>query len=157
VLPEDLLAVIGWDWAPLEAKKDLWRSRLRLRGREPRRSRSAQVKFERTLHHLAAVMAQPPAAFQPQHARARWGAALRRAIPLLTVVGMFVGFGCLALVPRNDLEELGGLRILLFHLPTLMLAVAFSMQEMPRFEIPPLPRPLKSPAWLATVPPTPKV
>jgi len=155
VLPEDLLAVIGWDWAPLQAKKAAWHSKIRLRGGEPRRSRSAEAKLERTVRHLAAVLSQAPAAFHPQHAQARWGAALRRGIPSLTVIGMFIGFASLMLLPRNDLDEMTGLRILMFHVPTLLLAVAFSLQELPRFEIPPLPRPLKLPAWLSPLPPAP--
>jgi len=40
VLPEDMLAVIGWDWRRLNRVKACWKSTLRLRGKEPDRSRS---------------------------------------------------------------------------------------------------------------------
>ncbi len=75
---------------------------------------------------------------------ARWGVVFRRGIPLLTVVGMFAG---VAALPRMDLDEMSPLRMFAFHLPTLLLAIAFTMQELPRFEIPPLPRRLKMAAW----------
>jgi len=40
-----------------------------------------------------------------------------------------------------------GAWVLLIHVPTLMLAVSFRMQELAQFEIPPLPRPLPAAAW----------
>jgi hypothetical protein len=143
-LPEDLLAVIGWDWSPLRARKEGWTGKVRLRGKEPRRSASAEVKLARTVQHLVATLSQPPAAFHQQHARARWGAALRRGIPLLTAVGMIGG---VSMLPRAALDDFSPLRMMLFNIPTLLLALAFSMQEMPRFEIPPWPRRLDDSAW----------
>lgn len=143
-LPEDLLAVIGWDWAPMQARGDLWKSRVRLRGPEPRRSNAAEAKLHRTVQHLAQVFAQPPSAFHDRFVAARWGVAFRRGIPLLTVVGLFAG---IALMPPMDLEDASPLRMVIFHLPTLLLAAAFMMQELPRFEIPPLPRRLKAAGW----------
>jgi hypothetical protein len=146
-LPEDLLAVIGWDWSPLRvsrARKDSWTGKVRLRGREPQRSTSAEAKLARTVQHLAATLSQPPAAFHRRHARARWGAALRRGIPLLTAVGMIGGA---LMLPRAALDDFSPLRMMLFNIPTLLLALAFSMQEMPRFEVPPWPRRLDDSAW----------
>lgn len=143
-LPEDLLAVIGWDWAPMHARGDLWKSRIRLRGPEPRRSAAAEAKLHRTVQHLAQVFGQAPAAFHDRFVAARWGVAFRRGIPLLTVVGLFAG---IALMPPMDLEDASPLRMVIFHLPTLLLAAAFMMQELPRFEIPPWPRRLKAAAW----------
>jgi hypothetical protein len=144
MLPEDLLAVIGWDWAALRVHKDIWTSKLRLRGGEPKRSASAEAKLDKTLRHLVHTLSQPPAAFHARHTRARWGVVFRRGIPLLTVIGMFVG---VAMLPRIELDQLSPMRMLMFNLPTLLLALAFSMQELPRFEIPPLPRRLKTAAW----------
>ncbi len=146
-LPEDLLAVIGWDWSPLRAaraRKDLWTSKVRLRGKEPRRSASAEKKLDRTVRHLAATLSRPPSAFHDQHARARWGAAFRRGIPLLAAAGMIGG---VTMLPRSAIEDSSPLRMMVFNLPTLLLALAFSMQELPRFEIPPWPRRLKASAW----------
>jgi hypothetical protein len=146
-LPEDLLAVIGWDWSPLRVSrvhKGTWTSKVRLRGKEPRRSTGAEAKLARTVQHLVATLSQPPAAFHDQHARARWGAAFRRGIPLLTAVGMIGG---VSMLPRAALDDFSPLRMMMFNLPTLLLALAFSMQEMPRFEIPPWPRRLDPSAW----------
>jgi hypothetical protein len=154
-LPEDLLAVIGWDWSPLRAsraRKDSWAGKVRLRGKEPRRSTSAEAKLARTVQHLVATLSQPPAAFHQRHARARWGAALRRGIPLLTAVGMIGGA---SMLPRAALDDFSPLRMMLFNTPTLLLALAFSMQEMPRFEIPPWPRRLDDAAWPRLQPPSP--
>jgi hypothetical protein len=143
-LPEDLLAVIGWDWSALRARKDLWTSKFRLRGKEPKRSASAEKKLDTTLRHLVFTLSQPPSAFHDRHVKARWGAALRRAIPLLTALGMIGG---VAMLPRAALDDFSPLRMMMFNLPTLLLALAFSMQEMPRFEIPPWPRRLKDDDW----------
>jgi hypothetical protein len=149
-LPEDLLAVIGWDWSPLRARKGGWTGKVRLRGKEPRRSTGAETKLARTVQHLVATLAQPPAAFHERYARARWGAAFRRSIPLLTAVGMIGG---VAMLPRAALDDFSPLRMMMFNLPTLLLALAFSMQEMPRFEIPPWPRRLDASAWPLLQPP----
>ena len=146
-LPEDLLAVIGWDWAPLLARNAVWTSKLRVRGREPGRSTAAESKLDRTLRHLAAVLAQPPAAFHDRHVVARWGAAFRRLIPWLTVIAMFTGVGIFSMQPRDENAEMSGLLVLMFHVPTVLLALAFTLQESPRFEIPPWPRRLKASAW----------
>jgi hypothetical protein len=143
-LPEDLLAVIGWDWSPLRARKDSWTGKVRLRGKEPRRSTSAEAKLSRTVQHLVATLSQPPAAFHARYARARWGAALRRGIPTLTALGMIGG---VSMLPRAALDDFSPLRMMLFNIPTLLLALAFSMQELPRFEIPPWPRRLDASAW----------
>jgi hypothetical protein len=51
------------------------------------------------------------------------------------------------MLPRAALDDFSPLRMMMFNLPTLLLALAFSMQEMPRFEIPPWPRRLKDDDW----------
>ena len=48
---------------------------------------------------------------------------------------------------RAALDDFSPLRMMLFNIPTLLLALAFSMQELPRFEIPPWPRRLDASAW----------
>jgi hypothetical protein len=143
-LPEDLLAVIGWDWARLIPEKERWTSKLRVRGREPLRSRRTEIKLEKTVAHLARTLAEPPSRFHRQWFAARWGVAFRRAIPLLAGIGLMAG--ALA-VPSLHIPEGSPIRLLIFNSPTILIALAFCMQELPRLEIPPLPRRLRVAAW----------
>ena len=153
VLPEDLLAVIGWDWAPLLVQQPgVWTSRLRLRRREPKRSASAEHGLQQTVQHLVRVLSQPPVAFHDRHTTARWGAAVRRGIPSLAAIGLISGVATFAILSRRESSEVSPLLIIMFHVPTLLLALAFSMQESARFEIPPWPRRLKASAWPVPVP-----
>ena len=145
-LPEDLLAVIGWDWRRLSRVKQGWRSSLRLRGREPTRSRDAEVKLTRTIEHLARTLMEPPVRFHERLLAARWSVAFRRAIPLLIGVGLIAGAPAIQFL---ELSEGSLLRMLIFHSPPLLMVLFFSMREMPRIEIPPFPKPLTAPAWRA--------
>ena len=71
-LPEDLLAVLGWNWAArLSPGRDGWNSSLRLHGREPDRSREAELQLERSAEHLAQTLAEPPRRFHERLVRAR--------------------------------------------------------------------------------------
>jgi hypothetical protein len=71
---------------------------------------------------------------------------LRRGIPTLTLVLLAVGlWGVYRLA--SGLSEKTGAWVLLLHVPTAMLAIGFSLQEMAQFEIPPLPRPLTAQRW----------
>jgi hypothetical protein len=146
-LPEDVLAVLGWDWARLLRDKQGWTSKLRLRGRALRRSRTAETAIERAAQHLVRTLALPPAQFHDEHQRARWGVVLRRSIPTLTIVIMIGGaLGLLFFADRNK----SGLWVAaLNYVPPLMLAIAFSLQELPRFEFPPWPRRSRAPSWFA--------
>jgi len=143
-LPEDLLAVLGWDWVRLNPVKDGWTSRLRLRGPEPRRSRRAEEKLLAAAQHLAQTLAAPPARYHERFLAARWGVVFRRAIPVLTVLGMIGGIFAL---PSLGIPEGSPIRMLIFNLPPLLLAIGFCMQELPRFEIPPIPRRAKAGDW----------
>jgi hypothetical protein len=136
-LPEDLLAVLGWNWSPLQRAGDGWKTRVRLRRRDPGRTADAEAALHKAAAHLARTLAAPPARFHDLHRRARWGVVLRRFLPTLTALSLLV---TVALLPRLGLESIEGPWVLLYHLPTLLLAAAFMLQEMPRFEIPPLPR-----------------
>jgi hypothetical protein len=40
-----------------------------------------------------------------------------------------------------------GLWVALYHVPTALIALSFMLQELPRFEIPPLPRRLRALRW----------
>lgn len=148
-LPEDLLAVIGWDWARLVPNAEGWTTRMRLRGRGARRSAAAETALDRVAAHLAQVLAEPPARFHPRFRWARWGVVLRRLIPTLTAIGLIVGA---LLLPRIAPEQDPGFWLLLHYLPIGVLALAFMLQELPRFEIPPWPRPLRAERWQADVP-----
>ena len=143
-LPQDLLAVQGWNWAPLRRSGNGWSSKLRLRAREPRRSELAGLALERLVRHLATTLAEPPARFHERHRRARWAVVFRRAIPLLTFIALMVT----AATASDWLREQSPMvRTLMMHAPLLLLAVSFCLQEMARFEIPPLPRRSTGSAW----------
>ena len=141
VLPQDLLAVLGWNWAPLVRSSGLWKSRVRLSRRGTARTADAESALDRAAEHLARTLAEAPGCFHDRHRRARWGVVLRRSLPTLTALSLLA---TVALLPRLGLDKIEGAWTLLYHVPTLLLAGAFMLQEMPRFEIPPWPR--RSPA-----------
>jgi hypothetical protein len=143
-LPEDLLAVLGLPWSRLSRTAGQWRASIQLRGNEQRRTQDAEHKFARSVEHLAQTLAETPARFHQRFVRQRWGVALRRATPLAVAVGLIIAA---LLVPRLDLGSDSVLRMLIFNSPPLLLVWIFSMREMPRLEIPPLPRRPALPAW----------
>lgn len=145
-LPQDLLAVLGWNWAPLQRSGSVWKSRVRLRRRGSARTADAEHALDRAAGHLSRTLAAPPGRFHDQHRRARWGVVLRRALPTLTAISLLV---TVALLPRMGLDKIEGAWTLLYHVPTLLLAGAFMLQEMPRFEIPPWPRRSSAADWHA--------
>jgi hypothetical protein len=146
-LPEDLLAVLGWHWAPLERGRESWTSTLRLRATRGDHSADAERKLERTARHLAQTLAEPPGQFHQRRFAARWGVAFRRAMPLLICVGL-IG-GAIA-VPSLNLGQDSIFRMLIFHAPPLLLMLGICMREMPRIEIPPLPRASTAQTWRDT-------
>jgi hypothetical protein len=143
-LPEDLLAVQGWDWARLVRRADGWTSKLRLRGKALRRSRTAELALGQAARHLARVLAEPPARFHDRHLLARWGVMLRRGIPTFTALGMIGGA---LLLPKLADTRHAGAWMALHYLPIALLALSFSLQELPQFEIPRWPRRLRQPGW----------
>jgi hypothetical protein len=145
-LPQDLLAVLGWNWAPLQRSGGMWKSRVRLRRGGSARTADAERALDRAAEHLARTLAVPPGRFHDQHRRARWGVVLRRALPTLTAISLLA---TVALLPRMGVDKIEGAWTLLYHLPTLLLAGAFMLQEMPRFEIPRWPRRSAAPDWRA--------
>lgn len=143
-LPEDLLAVLGWPWGRLQRLGDRWRSALRLRGGGAGMGRDAEAKFTRTAGHLAATLGEAPDCFHARWRTARWRVALRRSVPLLASVAMIGGA---ASASQLDLDQSSVLRMVIFQAPPLLLAWVFCMREMPRVEIPPLPRPAGVTRW----------
>ncbi|MBB4199775.1 hypothetical protein CCR94_23990 [Rhodoblastus sphagnicola] len=143
-LPEDLLAILGWDWRVLRPRGAGWTSSLRAPGKEPRRSRHIESALERTVAHLARTFAEPPRQFHDRFLRARWAVVFRRLIPLLVSVALIAGAGALTFA---GIPEDSPFRFLIFNFPPVLLFMLFAMRELPRFEIPPLPRPSKAPSW----------
>lgn len=144
-LPEDLLAVLGWNWARLVPTRAGWTSRLRLRASGPTaRTERADAAFARAAAHLVRTLAEPPAHYHARWHAARWGVFFRRGIPSLTALGL-VALVLLSALLRWQPTPLQ--MILMYHLPTLVIALSFLLQELPRFELPPWPRVLRQPAW----------
>ncbi len=146
LIPEDLVAVLGWSWRPVREFVSYWRGGIDVAPKEPRHTADIESKLRRTVLHLARTLDGPPARFHPRHRRARWRVAFQRAIPLS------IGLGIVALTPAVqwlDLDDGSILRMLIFHAPPLMLAGLFLLRELPRIEVPPIPRPLTNQAWVA--------
>ena len=143
-LPEDLLAVLGWDWARLIKTKDGWKSKLRLRGEVGRRTRTAERALEAAALHLTRTLAEAPGRFHERLRAARWGVVFRRAIPLLTFIALLIAVASLA---RRGTGRVSELWILFFHVPTVLIALSFCLQELPQYEIPPLPRRSLAASW----------
>lgn len=141
-LPEDLLAVQGWNWARLVPARDGWTSRVRLRAAD--RTARAEALLDQAAAHLVRTFAEPPAAYHARHARARWAVFLRRGIPTFTAIGLVIA---VLLSARFDFRPSTTTLMLLYHVPTLIIAGAFLLQELPRFELPPLPRRLGAASW----------
>lgn len=154
-LPEDLLAVLGWNWARLVPQENQrWTTRMRLGGKGPPRTRAAERAVEQAAQHLASVLAEPPQRFHERFVWARWGSVLRRLIPTFTAVGMLGGT---LLLPRVAPNVDPGIWMTLHYAPIAIIGVAFMLQELPRFEIPPLPRRLTQARWRTPRPsPTPE-
>ena len=136
-LPEDLLAVQGWDWARLVPNKSGWTSKLRLRGSLLQRSCKAEAALDQVARHLSEVLAQAPSRYHDRHLARRWGVVLRRAIPTLTVVLLIV---VALLLPRVTDGTHVGLWMALQYVPIAALALSFKLQELAQFEIPRWPR-----------------
>jgi hypothetical protein len=144
-LPEDLLAVLGWNWARLIRKRDGWRSRLRLRGRGAQRTAAAEAALALAAAHLARTLGEPPGHFHDRLRAARWAVVFRRAIPTLTAISLVA---TIVLMPRLNVDASGmSPWMLLYHVPTALVALSFWLQELPQFEIPPLPRRSSAATW----------
>jgi hypothetical protein len=143
-LPDDLLSVLGWSWAPLRPAEKGWASRLRLRGREPDVSRLGEARLETTARHLATTLGEAPARFHERLLAARWWAMGRRAIPTLTSLGLVGG---LALLRFEAIDQTSVLRLVIFNAPLLLIGLSFTLQEYARIELPPWPRRPRASTW----------
>jgi hypothetical protein len=143
-LPPDLLAVLGRDWAPLTTIANGWKGLVKLRGRGAQYGRDAEDKLELMAVHLAQTLAEPPARFHERLVAARWAVAFRRILPVLVCAALIAAA---AAVPHLHLAETSVIRMLIFNSPPLLLMLAFCMRDLPRFEIPSLPRALRGSSW----------
>jgi hypothetical protein len=143
-LPDDLLAVLGWNWSRLVRQTTGWHARLRIRGRNAQRTLRAEQALDRVAAHLAFTLRAAPGQFHDLHVLARWRAALRRAIPILTPICTFIG---VLVLPVFEFREHPGMWIVLSQIPTALIALSFTTQDLARFEIPPWPRRSSAAHW----------
>ena len=143
-LTEDLLAVLGWGWSRLVPGRFSYTGKLRLRGSPEDRTARAEAALDTVAAHLAQTLTEPPARFHERLAGARFGVMFRRGIPAGMAVLLLLG---VALLPRFDMGAQPGLWVVIYHVPTALIALSFSLQDLARFELPPWPRPLHEPHW----------
>ncbi len=144
-IAHDLLAVLGWAWSPLTHTPQGWSGKFRLRGTTDQRTRRAEQGLQQAAAHLAQTLAGAPGDFHDQHLVARWRVVFRRAIPILTPLCMLV---TLLVTPRFPLDDMPGAWTLIYQLPTVLIAISFMTQDLPRFEIPRWPRRASVTRWL---------
>jgi hypothetical protein len=89
-------------------------------------------------------MMDAPGHFHDQHVLARWRVALRRAIPILTPICTFAG---VLVMPVFEFREHPGMWIVLSQIPTALIALSFTTQDLARFEIPPWPKRSQATSW----------
>jgi hypothetical protein len=148
ILPDDLLAVLGRDWGHLDRGVGGWTCALGLHGRGPARLRDAESKLRRMAEHLATTLAEPPARYHARLRAERWRVAARRSLPLL---GCLALIGMAASVRQLGLSDESTVWMLLLNAPPLLLIGFFTLREMPRIELPRVPRALPRGAWRETV------
>lgn len=149
VVPEDFLAVLGWNWARLVKPRPgqaEWTSRLRLRGDATERTAKGEAALALAARHLAQSAAEAPGAWHARHRTARLAVFLRRGIPTWNAIALVL----IVLASARWRDAISGSAwVLLYHVPTLLVAASFMLQELPRFEIPPWPRRLRSAGWVS--------
>ena len=144
VVPEDLLAVLGRHWGLLRPSGKGWSGAVRLRGRDAGRDGRTREYVRDAARHLAGTFSREAIHFHEEHHRSRWRVMLRRLGPLLAaVVLILVGAACTRLDISNDAT----LRVLLMSSPPVLMILFFSLREVPRLELPPLPRPTNAGQW----------
>ena len=143
-LPDDLLEVLGRGWARLDAGPSGWTSHAGLGGRGVARYRDAEARLRRAAAHLARTLSEPPARYAERLRGARWSVAARRSVPLTAVVALVAAA---ALFPSLGLSRESPVWMLIFNAPPLLLALFFSLREMPRITLPRAPRRGRDDAW----------
>jgi len=147
-LPDDLLAVLGPHWRPMQARDEYWKCVLRSLGRGFRRTARAEHFFSEASQHLARTLGEPPSRYHWRFLSARWRVYVRRLKPLMLLIGL------LALMPICWLLVSRGLLVMhpltLGIAPLLMVGMlALTAREVPVIEVPPRPRALDETLWSA--------
>jgi hypothetical protein len=148
-LPDDLLAVLGWDWGLISQRNDGWKSSLKLRGREPDRTSRAEKKLDRMVEHLVQTFTEAPARFHERLLAARWGVAFRRAVPLLVSIALI---GAAAATARLPIPDDSPIRMMMMNMPGFLMVFVFCQRRLPVIEVPPIPRASREPAWREPLP-----
>lgn len=143
-LPDDLLAVLGGGWSSLWRVGTGWRGSFSPPRREPARSEHTLRQAELAAAHLARTLAEPPARFHERLAAARWRVAARRCVPLLSALALI---GASFAVVQLDLASNSVWRMVIFNAPPILLAAGVCLKELPRFELPRLPRASSASSW----------
>jgi len=148
-LPDDLFEVLGGAWSRLVPLRTGWESSVMLRGQGAERSADARARLALSLAHLAGVLAAPPALFHQRFRARRWRIGLLRGGPL----SLGVAVVALAFAVRGT----GGpaeawLGAMANLVPPLLMALFFMRREMPRIELPRLPRRPPDSSWQPWVP-----
>ena len=152
-LPDDLFEVLGGAWSRLVPLRTGWESSVMLRGQDAARSADARERLALSLAHLAGVLAAPPALFHQRFRARRWRIGLLRGVPLS--VGVAVVAVAFAVRGTGGQAEamLGALANLV---PPLLMALFFMRREMPRIELPRVPRRPPASSWQPWPSPGPK-
>lgn len=145
-LPDDLLEVLGRAWGRLDRGVGGWNGHVGLGGRGDARYRDAEAKLRRLAAHLGRTLGEPPASYRERLRGVRWGVALRRSLPLMSVIAIAIAA---ALVPSLGIARESPIWMLIFNAPPLLLALFFSLREMPRIVLPRPPRGPADDAWTA--------
>lgn len=148
-IPPDLLAVLGKSWRAAYDYGDHWRSTIRINRHEPMRTNEAEQRIADAVAHLAQTLSAPPGVFHHQHRPNRWRVMFRRAIPLGGCVALI---GAALLMGQLPIGDGSIAQMMVFHAPPLLLIGLFLFRELPRFEVPPIPRKLRYARWVEPAP-----
>ena len=143
-LPDDLLEVLGRGWSRLVPLRTGWETSVMLRGSGPERSAHARERLALALRQVAQVLGEPPARFHERFAARRWRIGLLRGVP----VAFGVAIVALAFAVRDTGSRAEALLGALANLvPPLLMALFFLRREMPRIELPRVPRRPADDSW----------
>jgi len=143
-LPDDLLAVLGRAWGRLDRRGRGWSGHVGLSGAGAARLRDAEARLRTMAAHLTRTLSEPPARYHERLRSARWRTAVRRTVPLLACLGLIAAAGS---VPSLGIARESPIWMLIFNAPPLLLVAFFCLREMPRIELPRMPRAPAAPSW----------
>ena len=147
-LPDDLLSVLGHAWRPLQRYSSAWKGSLKLPQRQPLRSERAEALFLEGVAHLQAVLeGMHPEGFHRQFFWQRWRVFWWRSLWLQ--LGLLILLGMALMLWAFDVGEPDQVPMWVNNIPPVLLVLTFLIWswEVPRFEIPPRPKPLTAAHW----------